>query len=307
MDAIEVKGLTKYYGDVRGVEDLSFTVTEGEIFGFLGPNGSGKTTAIRTMLGFLKPTEGNVGLLEYDAFNREELLEAKENIGYVSGESAFYEDFTGNELLDYYAELKGGERTEELVGMFEPPLERKVGEYSRGNKQKLALVQAFMHSPDLVIMDEPTSGLDPLMQNTFYEFIEKESENGVTFFFSSHILSEVRRVCDRVGIIRQGELVALEDIESLISKSGKIVSAQFESEVPENDFNFEGVSSIETDGDSLTLVLTGNYDELVDRLANHKISDLEIREASLDDVFLHFYGFDEPRETIGEDTDMEVD
>lgn len=288
--AIAVEGLSKYYGDVRGVEDITLRIREGEIFGFLGPNGAGKSTLIRVLMGFLKPTAGSARMLGYEVTDREQLIAAKRDIGHIPGDFHFYEQLTGETVLDYYAAFRGDDRREELLDLFSVPLDRKVGAYSRGNLQKLAIVQAFMHDPRLVIMDEPTSGLDPLAQNTLYEFLEAEQERGVTTFFSSHILSEVRRICDRVGIIRQGQLVALEDIHELLAKSGKVVHVDLAESVDPDAFAFDGIIDANASNGHLKLVISGNYDRLVDELAPYTIEDLEVRETSLEDVFMHFYG-----------------
>ena len=194
MTAIETRGLTKYYGDTRGIDDLSIDVQEGEVFGFLGPNGAGKTTTIRTLLGFVAPTGGSATVLGRDVTDEDALIEAKRRVGYLPSHPGFDEGATGRRLIRYHADLKGDERSDELLELFDAPVEREVGEYSTGNRQKLALVLAFMHDPDLVIMDEPTSGLDPLMQERLYEFVREEKARGTTFFFSSHVLSEVRKV-----------------------------------------------------------------------------------------------------------------
>ena len=291
---IELEGLTKYYGDVVGIEDLSFSVEEGEIFGFLGPNGAGKSTTIRTLLGLLKPTSGGAHLLSHDITDRGALLTVKQQIGYIPDDGTFYDRMTGTDLLDYFARLKGDERREELLERFPIPEDRPIKEYSRGNRQKLAIVQAFMHDPELLIMDEPTSGLDPLLQNEFYALIDEEQSRGVTMFFSSHILSEVRRVCDRVAIVRDGSLVTLEDIDTLLKKSGKVVAVDLVESPEVSALEFDGVSraTLEDDG-TYTLILTGNYDALIDRLDEYSVRDLEIRETSLEDVFMHFYGGEE--------------
>ncbi|WP_458188165.1 ABC transporter ATP-binding protein [Haladaptatus sp. NG-WS-4] len=290
-NAIAIENLTKYYGDVRGVEDLTFAVETGEIFGFLGPNGAGKSTAIRVLLGLLKPTRGTARILGSDVTDRDAAIAARENVGYVPGDADFYGDATGERLLDYFGSLSGDERREELLDRFPIPRERKVKAYSRGNKQKLALVQAFMHDPELVVMDEPTAGLDPLAQNAVYEFLEAEQRRGVTVFFSTHILSEVRRLCDRVCIIRDGRLVALEHIDTLLEKSGKVVHLDLAESPPPEDLRFEGVASVGSDADgSYRLVVTGDgFEGLVDVLERYTIEDVEIRETSLEDVFIEFY------------------
>ena len=288
LSVIRFDDLTKFYGDVRGVEGLSFEVGEGRIFGFLGPNGAGKTTTIRTLLGFLKASSGDAYIFGRDVSSEDDLVEVKKRVGYVPGDVSFYEEETGWSVLNYFADLRGDSDLDRLLDLFDPPLDRKVKSYSHGNKQMLAIIQAFMHDPDLVVMDEPTLGLDPLMQNTLYDLLEEEKESGTTFFFSSHILSEVRKVCDRVGIIRDGFLVALEDIDTLISKSGKVVEAKVKGDPVEEDLMIEGVTKVEID-DGIRLVVTGNFDELIDRLSSYSIEDIEIRESSLEDIFMHFY------------------
>ncbi|WP_137283695.1 ABC transporter ATP-binding protein [Halorussus salinisoli] len=291
MSAIETSGLTKYYGDTRGVEDLSFSVAEGEVFGFLGPNGAGKTTTIRTLLGFVAPTGGSATVLGRDVTDESALIEAKRRIGYLPSHPGFDEGVTGRRLIRYHAELKGDERSDELLERFDAPVDREIGEYSTGNEQKLAIVLTFMHDPDLVVMDEPTSGLDPLMQERLYEFIEDEQARGTTFFFSSHVLSEVRKVCDRVGIIRDGHLVAQEGVEELLDRSGKRVHISVEGTLDPDDFALPGVHDFESDPDrsDASFMFTGEYDALLDHLRNYRIRDLEIEEAPLEDVFMKFY------------------
>lgn len=310
---IEISTLTKYYGDVRGAEDVTFDVERGEIFGFLGPNGAGKSTLIRVLLGLLEPTSGDARLLGYDVTARDELLEAKRNLGYLPSDVAFYDRVTGREILDYFGGIRGDERRDELLERFPVPLDRNVKAYSSGNRQKLAIVATFMHDPDLVIMDEPTSGLDPLVQNEFYELLDEQRERGKTTFFSSHILSEVRRVCDRVGIIRDGRLIELDTVEGILAESGTVVRVRL-AETPDPEaLRFPGVSSVERidgggdvgigeleipgdesrggddAGGTYQLVLSREFDALIDRLSGYTVEDLEIREAALEDVFMHFY------------------
>ncbi|UPV72990.1 ABC transporter ATP-binding protein [Halorussus limi] len=289
MSAIETTGLTKYYGDTRGIDDLSFSVAEGEVFGFLGPNGAGKTTTIRTLLGFVAPTGGSATLLGRDVTDEAALVEAKRHVGYLPSNPGLDEGVTGRRLIRYHAALKGDERSDELLERFDPPVEREVGDYSTGNKQKLALVLAFMHDPDLVIMDEPTSGLDPLMQERLYEFIEDERSRGTTFFFSSHVLSEVRKVCDRVGIVRDGRLVAMEDVEELLDRSGKRVRVAVEEALDPADFEIAGVHDLDAGDGDASFMFTGEYDALLDHLREYTVRDLEIEEAPLEDVFMKFY------------------
>ena len=286
---IEVEGMTKRYGDFLAVEDVSFTVESGEVFGFLGPNGAGKSTVIRAMLGFLNSEADRIRLLGYDARREAQLIEAKRRTGYIAPGGTLYDDRTGRELLDYFEAVRGGSRRDELSALFDPPLDRAIGEYSTGNRQKLAFILAFMHDPDLVVMDEPTSGLDPLMQQTVYEFVRDERADGTTIFFSSHILSEVQRIADRVGIIRGGQMIAVEDIHDLMDKSGKVVTAETAEAADPADFQFEGADRVDVDGTDVELVVTDNYDLLLDRLAAYTVTDVTIRETTLEDVFLHYY------------------
>ncbi|QLG29690.1 ABC transporter ATP-binding protein (plasmid) [Halorarum halophilum] len=296
MAAIEVADLTKEYGDVRGVDSLSFAVEEGEIFGFLGPNGAGKTTTIRTLLGFQSPTAGTATVLGADARDEAALVEAKRRIGYLPASPAFDGTATGREILDLHASIKGDERSAELLDLFDPPVDRPVREYSTGNEQKLGIVQAFMHDPDLVVLDEPTSGLDPLMQRRFEEFVRAERDRGVTVFFSSHVLGEVRRVCDRVGVLRDGRLVTTERVADLLGRSGKVVRVRAAEALTAANFDFAGAHDVDvhgSDGDAVaeaSLTYTGDVNALLERLARFDLVDLAVEEAPLEDVFMRFYG-----------------
>jgi ABC-2 type transport system ATP-binding protein len=287
---LEVEGLTKDYGSVLGVDSLSFRVDEGEIFGFLGPNGAGKTTAIRVFLGLIAPTSGTARVLGADVRKASALVEAKRRIGYLPATLGFDEEVTGAETLEYHESMKGGGRREELLEIFTPPVDRPIREYSTGNKRMLGIVQAFMHDPDLVIMDEPTSGLDPLKQEAFNEFVREESERGTTLFFSSHVLSEVRRVCDRVGILRDGRLVALEDVETLLNRGGKQVRVQTTTDAQEALTALDGVVETTAFDGGIQFIYTGDYDRLLKELSAHDILEIEISEPPLEDVFLHYYG-----------------
>ncbi|WP_255194616.1 ABC transporter ATP-binding protein [Natronobeatus ordinarius] len=247
MAAIELEGLTKDYGEVLANDGVTFDVAEGEIFGYLGPNGAGKTTTIRMLLGFISPTAGEGRVLGRDVTDERELIEAKRRIGYLPDDPQFDESSTGREILELHAGIKGDERSAELLELFDPPLDRPVREYSHGNVRKLGLVTTFMHDPDLVILDEPTSGLDPLMKQRFAEFVRNERDRGRTLFFSSHILGEVRRLCDRVGIIRSGKLVTVEPIDALLGRSGKVVRVVAADPIPRTVFerDLEGVHDLE--------------------------------------------------------------
>ncbi|WP_123535901.1 ABC transporter ATP-binding protein [Halosimplex salinum] len=340
MAALEVEGLTKDYGEVLANDDVTFAVEEGEVFGYLGPNGAGKTTTIRTLMGFQSPTSGGATVLGHDITDESDLIAAKRRIGYLPAHPSFDETVTGREILDLHASIKGGERRDELLETFDPPLDRKVREYSTGNVQKLGLVQAFMHDPDLVVMDEPTSGLDPLMQRAFNEFVEVERDRGLTVFLSSHVLSEVRRVCDRVGILRSGRLVTTERIEDLLHRTGKFVRVRVAGDVGPSAFDLDGVHDVScsttdggapdggtseggaadreattsepadggvadrepTDGGAAdaplvdgpvtecTFTFTGNVNDLIARLGERTVVDLDVEEAPLEEVFMRFYG-----------------
>jgi ABC-2 type transport system ATP-binding protein len=290
MTAIDVSGLTKAYDGFVANDDLTFSVETGEVFGYLGPNGAGKTTTIRTLLGFQSPTAGSATLLGHDIRDPRALREAKARIGYLPGELAFDPTATGEEFLDYQAALKGDSRREELLELFTPPLEKRIREYSTGNKQMLGIVQAFMHDPDLLIMDEPTSGLDPLKQEAFNSFLRDERDAGKTVFFSSHILGEVRRICDRVGVIREGRLVTVEDVDTLLERGGKRVNLHTAEPLDESDLTLDGVVAFERVGREAQFTFTGDYTELVTALSEHTIVDIDIEEPPIEEVFMHFYG-----------------
>lgn len=297
MATIEVSDLTKDYGSVLGVDSISFSVEKGEVFGFLGPNGSGKTTTIRTLLGLLAPTSGTATVLGADVRDDDALIEAKQQIGYLPAHLGFNEEMTGQQILDYHASIKGGQRRDELLKVFTPPVERPIREYSTGNKRMLGIVQAFMHDPELVIMDEPTAGLDPLKQEEFNEFVRSERDRGKTIFFSSHVLSEVRRVCDRVGILRDGKIVGLEDIETLLDQGGKRVRIQTSDEAGAKLSDLDGVIDVSTFAEGIQLIYTGDYNTLLRELATHDVREIEISEPPLEDIFMHYYGTDESVES----------
>lgn len=295
MAPVEVEGLTKRYGDVLANDGLTFEVAEGEVFGYLGPNGAGKTTTIRTLMAFQAPSSGTARVLGADVRDERDHIEARRRIGYLPESPAFDESATGRQVLDLHASAKGDDRRAELLELFSPPLDRPIREYSTGNVQMLGLVQAFMHDPDLVVMDEPTSGLDPLKVQQFNEFLRGEQDDGTTVFMSSHQLGEVRRVCDRVGIIRDAELVTTEAVDDLLGRSGKFVRLRAAGGVDAADFELEGTHDVEVrrgDGDvtEVTFTYTGEVDPLVDRLGEYELLDLDVEEAPLDEVFMRFYG-----------------
>lgn len=290
MGAIETEGLTKHYGDTVGIEDVTMTVDTGEVFGFLGPNGAGKTTAIRLLLGLLSPTSGTARVLGAPIDDEAALVEAKRDIGYLPDELGFPEKVTGHQLVRHHAAIKGDDRLEWLLDeLFSPPLERPIRAYSSGNRQMLGILLTFMHDPSLVILDEPTGGLDPLKQARFHEFLREERDRGVTVFFSSHVLSEVRQVCDRVGILRAGELVELEAVDAMLRRGGKRVIVQYETDGPD-PAAWDGVHDLERVGGAHQFTYTGSYTELLANLAGHEVVEITIEEPPLEDVFMHYYG-----------------
>lgn len=285
MNVIETNNLTKYYGKIKGVEDLTFSVKKGEIFGFLGPNGAGKTTTIRTLLGYLYPTRGSATIFGRNI--KDDIVEIKREVAYIPGDLNIYGHMTGKEFLDYFAALRNREMIllDELLNTFKVPLDRKLKGYSRGMKQKIGIIQAFMDDPEMVIMDEPTLGLDPLLQQKFYDFLIKQKNHGRTMFLSSHILSEVDRVCDRVGIIKNGNLIALEDVETLKSKRGKIIRLKIKEE-PES---FDGPKDMRIKNGWIEFIALDDIDSWIKKFSKYTIQDLVINDFSLEDIFIHYY------------------
>lgn len=285
INVIEVKNFTKKYKHIIAVDNISFTVKKGEIFGFLGPNGAGKTTTIRTLLGLLKPTAGEAYVFGKNI--KDDIVSIKKNIGYIPGELALYEHLTGDQFLEYLRSIRNTDLSllHDLLDIFELPLNRKIKGYSRGMKQKIGIIQAFMDDPEVVIMDEPTSGLDPLLQQKFYEFLRKERAKGRTIFLSSHILSEVDKICDRVGIIRNGQLVALENIETLKHKTGKKIRLK----IKENPKNLLSDSNVKLIEGWIEITIQSNTDEWLKKITQYTILDIEVKEFSLEDYFMRYY------------------
>ena len=302
MGVIETSGLTKQYGGGRrprlrrqeavlALSDLSIEVREGEIFGFLGPNGAGKTTMIRLLLGFLHPSAGSARVLEHDI--REGSLAIRRDVGYLPGGIALYDTLTGEQVLDYLGRLyrRPVPLRAELADRLEMPqatLRRPVRDYSRGMRQKIGIIQAFQHDPALAILDEPTEGLDPLMQRVFYEILDERRRAGRTIFFSSHILSEVERVCDRVAIVREGVLVALEDVAALLARRRRYVEMRLEGAAPALE-GVAGVSDLATRDGLLTCQLEGDMGPFLNAIAGARIRDLTIEPARLEEAFLEYY------------------
>jgi ABC-2 type transport system ATP-binding protein len=296
MAVIETRGLTKRYGRelTPALADLDLAVEAGEIFGFLGPNGAGKSTTIRLLLGFLHPSAGGASVLGMDIGSGS--VEIRRRTGYLPGGIAFWDGLTGERLLDELAAMSGRPpvRRADLADRLELPvttIKRPIRDYSRGMRQKLGIIQALQHDPELAILDEPSEGLDPLMQHAFYAILEDLKKDGRTIFFSSHILSEVERICDRVAIVRKGRLVALEDVGSLLERRKRHVELRFEGDPPPLD-RLPGVSELRVTGDRLTCRLEGDVEPFLRALAGTRVRDLTIEPARLEDAFLEYYADD---------------
>jgi ABC-2 type transport system ATP-binding protein len=293
---IETDRLTKRYGDARGIEDVSLSVARGDVFGFLGPNGAGKTTTIRTLLDLLHPTSGSARLFGLDSHR--DSLAIRARLGNLPGEFACDPRRTGREIVALFAALRGLDglgRAEELAERFSADLDRPVGHLSRGNRQKIGLVQALFHEPELLILDEPTGGLDPLMQEEFHKLVAEERVRGTTVLLSSHDLDEVERLCDRVAIIRDGRLVAVEHVAELTQRRFRHVSVEFAQPVDTRELReLPGVRDVEADGCRAHFgVDAGALDAVVKALARHAIVDLELAHPSLEEIFLTYYAREE--------------
>ncbi|RJQ41833.1 MAG: ABC transporter ATP-binding protein [Gaiellales bacterium] len=282
--------LTKYYGRVRGIEGLDLGIRRGEIFGFLGPNGAGKTTTIRQLMGMIRPTRGIATILGLDSWN--DSVEIKRRVGCIPGDVNLYDQLRVHELLDYVDRFRPGvdPLRGELVERFDLDTGKRVKSLSSGNRQKVAIVLAFMHDPEILILDEPTSGLDPLKQQEFYNLIEEMRERGKTVFLSSHILSEVERVCDRVGIVREGRLVDVSTIEELMQRKVRHMDVRFRDQPAAAEFEaLPQVSSVQKHDDHMRITIRGDVDALIKLLATHEVEDLTFKQPSLEDFFLSFY------------------
>ena len=288
-EAISTAGLTKFYGEHRGVIDVNLEIREGEVFGLLGPNGAGKTTCIRLFLDFIHPTSGSATILGLDS--RADSVRIRQDTGYLPGEFVTYEKLTVLDLLTYFANLRGGNlgRAKTLADRFNLDLTRKIGELSRGNRQKVGLVQAFMSDPRLLILDEPTSALDPLLQQEFHRLVLEEAAAGKTLFISSHMLSEVEIICDRVGIIREGSLVTVEEVSALRKRALTRVEIEFNDPVSPADFEaLEGVTDVVVSDHRLTCSVTGSVDSLIKAAARHTVNRIESAQPGLEEVFLAY-------------------
>jgi ABC-2 type transport system ATP-binding protein len=292
--AISTEGLVKRYGRTRGLAGLDLEVRQGEVYGFLGPNGAGKTTTIRLLLDLIRPTDGRATVLGLDP--RRDGVALRRRIGYLAGDFVVDGRQTGRELLTFLGNLRGGvppARLDALAERLELDLRRRIKTLSRGNRQKLGVVQAFMHAPELLILDEPTSGLDPFLQQQFQHMVGEAKAAGQTIFMSSHVLSEVQQVADRVGIIRQGRLVTVERVETLRERAVRKLEIHFDTPVPAAEFAaLPGVSDLRVDGTMLRCRLAGGADALVKAAARHTVLDLLSEEPDLEELFFDYYRHD---------------
>jgi len=288
---IETEGLTKSYGSHRGIIDVDLVVNEGEAFGFLGPNGAGKTTTIRTLLDHIRPTSGQARI--FGIVTTEDPVAIHRRIGYLPGEFTLYDKLTGGQTIEYFANLRGGvdqRYQRDLMARLDVDPSRKFREYSKGNKQKIGLIVALQHRPDLLMLDEPTSGLDPLVQQTFYAVIREAKAEGRTVFLSSHILSEVEKTCDRVAIIREGRLVRVDRTEALRDLAHHQVELVFIGAVPIEEFSaLPGVSDVVAEDHTLRLRVAGSITPVVRAAARYDLADFVSREPSLEETFLAQY------------------
>jgi len=285
---LEIQNLTKYYGKILGVENLSLQLKEGEIFGFIGPNGAGKSTTIRSIMNLINKTSGKV-LIENKEFNKDN-IELKEKIGYLPSEINLYDDLTVREMLDYHESFYKKDihdKRVELVKRFELDEKKKIEDLSLGNLKKLGIILAFMHEPKILILDEPTSGLDPIMQNIFYDLLKEEKAKGNTIFYSTHILNEVPKICDRVGVIKEGKLIKIEKIENLIDKSlTHITITSNQVKEIKKDLN---INTILEEEKTIKFANNFSHDKLIKQLSKYKIDRILIEEATLEDMFLNYY------------------
>jgi ABC-2 type transport system ATP-binding protein len=289
MSVIEVNELTKYYGKARGIVDVSFQVDEGEIFGFIGPNGAGKSTTIRLFLSLIYPTSGSATIFGKDAI--EYGPELRQDIGYLPSEVFYYERMKVIDLLKYSAsfyEKDCTERLYELSEIMELDLKRRIDDLSYGNKKKVGIVQGLLHQPKLLLLDEPTSGLDPLMQRKFFQLIREENERGATVFFSSHILGEVQRICNRVAIIKEGSIINIQDIKTLQSDNYKKIRVAAE-DLDEAQFEIDGASNLQKSNGVVRFFYKGDINQIMRKISEIEVSDVTIEEPTLEEIFMHYY------------------
>ena len=290
--AIVLNELTKHYGKHRGINNLSFSVNQGEFFGFIGPNGAGKSTTIRTLMGLIRPTGGSASIFDLDCHSKASVI--ARDVGYLPSENSYYENMKVRELLQYTADLYGMDcktKMKELADRLNLDLSRKIADLSLGNKKKVGIVSAIMTSPKLIIMDEPTSGLEPLIQQAFYDILKEENSRGATVFFSSHVLSEVQKLCDRVAILKEGQLIGIQSIKELRESGYKKVSLSAKEAIPRDFFDLSGIANYAETADktSVSFMYNGNITAIIDKLHLLHLDDVLLEEPSLEEIFMHYY------------------
>lgn len=289
MSEIEITNLTKYYGKARGIIDVSLEVEDGEIFGFIGPNGAGKSTTIRLLCSLIYPSSGSAKIFGKDVIKHGP--EIRQDIGYLPGEVFYYDRMKVIDLLNYSASFYKKDctkRLHELADIMELDLKRRIDDLSYGNKKKVGIVQGLLHQPKLLFLDEPTSGLDPLMQQKFFDLIRDENERGATIFFSSHILAEVQKMCSRVAIIREGEIVRIEDIKTLQKDNYKKINIVAE-DIAEERFDIDGVSDLSKSDHTVSFFYRGDINIITKLISESLINDVSIEEPTLEEIFMHYY------------------
>lgn len=287
---IETKNLTKYYGKSRGIADVSLSVEEGEIFGFIGPNGAGKSTTIRTLLSLIHKTSGEAKIFGLDC--EVDKVKILRDVGYLPSEVFYYDNMRASDLFRYSASFYKkdcSKRIGELCELLQVDPHKKIEDMSLGNKKKVGIIQGLLHSPRLIILDEPTSGLDPLMQKTFFDLIKEENKRGATVLFSSHILSEVQRISDRVAIIKEGRIVVVQGVAELLHNAYKSVSLSFEPGAHPKDFDLEGAQNVTATEEGINFIFKGDVNALIARIGKHPLVNVDITEPTLEEIFLHYY------------------
>lgn len=290
---IEIDNLTKDYGNNRGIFNINIKIKKGEIFGFLGPNGAGKTTAIRNLMGFIKPDNGTCHINGLDCFT--EADKVQKEVGYIPGEPVFINDMSGIDFIKFiasYRNITSLNKAYSLIERFKLNPNVKIKKMSKGTKQKIAIILAFMHNPDILILDEPTSGLDPLMQKEFIKLLLEEKNNGKTILISSHIFEEIEKTCDRVSIIKDGYIVATDKIDNLKKFGNKIYTINFKNEAELSLFMKSKFNIINNTKNTVTVTINNNINNLLKELANYDISDLVEEKQNLEDIFMRYYGGD---------------
>ena len=290
MNVIEIENLTKNYGKSRGISNVSFNVEEGEIFGFIGPNGAGKSTTIRTLLSLIYPTSGSATIFGKDCIKF--APEIAKEVGYLPSEVFYYDKMRVIDLLNYSASFYKkdcSKRIKYLSEVMNLDLKKRIDDLSFGNKKKVGIVQGLLHEPKLIILDEPTSGLDPLMQQKFFDLLLEENKKGATILLSSHILSEVQRLCTRVAIIREGKIIKLETMSNLTENNYKKFKIELKSEVDKDYINIRGVSNLEIKGETVSFLFKGNINLIMKKISEVEIINVWIEEPNLEEIFMHYY------------------